>query len=94
MKITPESIQRMLEQQPGVWWTRLMIASEHGKRKTTHVINTIRRAVEEQRIIETDGFDSYNMPCKVYRSAYIDKSVSDYDPEAEFVEYKRETEID
>lgn len=72
MIITPESVRDCCLSHGG-WQTRVMIARAHGKNKTTHAINTIRRAVELDMVTEVNGFDAYDRPCLVYRATLADE---------------------
>lgn len=72
MKITPESIQDFCLS-AGVWVTRSQIAKAHNKRKTTHVVTQIAKAVSLDLIIEENGFDAFNMPCKVYHAVWYNE---------------------
>jgi len=71
MIITPESVRDCCLAHGG-WQTRVMIAKAHGKRKTTHVLQTIKKAVERDMVVEVNGFDEQNRPCLVYRARLAD----------------------
>jgi len=72
MTITAESVRDYCLEAGG-WVTRSMIATAHRKGKTTHVINTIKNAVDQGKIVEVDGFDALSRPCKVYRAVLADE---------------------
>lgn len=67
--ITPMYIEHVLDNAPGQWFSRSQIAYMLGRKKTSHVIRMIEKAVDEGRLIKEIGSDQAGRPTYGYTVA-------------------------
>jgi hypothetical protein len=64
--VSVDSVVKVVAQQPSAAWLRSDIARALGRAKTTHVIQTIERAVREGRLQKLPGYDANFREAWVY----------------------------